>query len=266
LAFVAAAAFIPGVLMLVLDNVSFVSGGKSLVEQISCQLKPGELCMLLGANGAGKSTLLSLIAGLRKPSTGKILWKNQDIQKISNKILGTQRGWLAQQSDLHFPLPAQAVVEIGASLRGDLSAAQRAALVKAKMQDLDCWHLAQHPYSLLSGGERQRVQLARVFVQIQAIDQKNQEPRLLLLDEALASLDINHQKQLLTFLQQLKKNYLIVLAIHDLSLAWRYGDRFLALKSGKLFADVAKAAIDEDLIEALYGVKARLHPDWGIVW
>ena len=110
--------------------------------------------------------------------------------------------------------------------------------------------IAMKDTNKLSGGQRQMVSIARAVAQ---------EPKVLLLDEPIANLDIKHQLEIMDLLKRFSKQGLsIVIALHDINIAIRYANKFLMLKEGVLFAEGEKEVITKDNIEKLYGVKVHI--------
>jgi iron complex transport system ATP-binding protein len=123
-------------------------------------------------------------------------------------------------------------------------------------------------YTELSGGEKQRTQLARALAQIDFSDAEMAAPqRYLLLDEPTASLDLGHQQQLMRAIRDLaKQGVVVVVIVHDVSLAARYADKLLALQSGKVLAfGAASEVVTEAVIQVLYQVDVKViqHPETG---
>ncbi len=248
--------------MVRIENVCYQVGTKVLLNKVSLTLAPKQLIMLIGPNGAGKSTLLKIIAGSLKPQQGQVFFADKPLNAYSSRQLAQQRAVLSQHSDLLFPFSALEVVMMGRSLYAETSQTSR-AIAKRMMQQTDVAHLAYANYLTLSGGERQRVHLARVLSQLfqeYRDEAANQASKLLLLDEPFASLDLNHQYQLLRLLPQLiEQNYTIVLAVHHLELALRYGDAVICLHEGNVYQQgEPQVVINSDLIKKVFQVNVSI--------
>jgi iron complex transport system ATP-binding protein len=228
--------------MIRLKNVSYKAGKKLLLDDISLEVRQGELLTIIGANGAGKSTLMKLLSGDEKAHTGKIWFEDKPINTISSGILATRRAVLSQHNtvSVSFQLkPAQIDIKI----------------VESVMQDTGVSHLAQRDYTTLSGGEQQRVQLARVMAQIH-----NVQGAYLFLDEPTNGLDLLYQQQILSTARQMAdKGYGVVAILHDINFASRYSDRVMILKAGRLLAiGTANEVINAHNVQEAFNIKMML--------
>lgn len=242
--------------MIAARGVSVRRGGRMLIEDISVDLRPGEMLAVIGPNGAGKSTLLRALAGDIVPTEGHVTLDARELYRWKLADLARRRAVLPQATHVTFPMTAQDIVALGRSpypgtkLRGEDGAAIRAATQRTGIQAL-----LHRDYNTLSGGEQQRVQLTRVLAQIWRADSGG-EPRFLLLDEPTASLDLAHQHALLAVVRSLVDEGVGVLAIlHDLGQAAAYADRVLALKSGTVVAlGTPEDVIAPEIVTATYGI------------
>ncbi len=251
--------------LITLENVGFRVASRSLLNALNLSIHSGELCMLVGPNGAGKSTLLGVLAGDLAPTQGQRLtpaWSH-----TAPSWLARHRAVLPQQSSLNFDFSVEEVVAL--SRTPHASGAQRdRAIVHEALAAMDVADLADAAYTRLSGGERQRVQLARVLAQVwEAVDDA---PRLLLLDEPTAALDLAHQRQLMRVLGDLVAaagNALgVVAVIHDLNLAAAYAQRVICLNHGQVAADgTPQQVLNAALVNDVFSCEVRVlnHPDTG---
>jgi iron complex transport system ATP-binding protein len=203
----------------VLDGVSFEAG-------------QGELLVVLGPNGAGKSTLLKVIVGILKPAGGQILLDGRDLTSMPRRRVARLIGYVAQESDVRFPLTVLEFVLQGRFAHGRLLGFESAEdLQKARwaMEVTGTTRFALRSILELSGGERQRVFLARAL---------SGGPRLLVLDEPVANLDISHQVKAFDLLRRLAAECRIsaIVVTHELNLASEFASRILMLKSGRVLA------------------------------
>jgi iron complex transport system ATP-binding protein len=204
----------------------------AVLKGISFNVKGGELLAVLGPNGAGKSTLLKIIIGLLAPASGRVLIEGQNLKTMSRKAAARLIGYVAQETHLRFPLTAMEFVLQGRFAQGrligfesdeDLREARRA------MEMTETFQFACRLVGELSGGERQRVTLARALAS---------RPRLLVLDEPVANLDISHQVKLLELTRRLtaEEGIAAIVVTHELNLAAEFATRTLLLKSGEMQA------------------------------
>ena len=153
-----------------------------VVQDVSLQLERGTLAALIGANGSGKSTLIRLLAGLRPPSSGEIVFGGQPLKGISRKRLARSLAYVPQINPMIFPFTAIEVVLTGRSPYTPRFRFENRFDVEKALEALatvDGAHLAPRPVTELSGGERQLVAVARALAQ---------EPECLILDEPAAAL------------------------------------------------------------------------------
>ena len=246
-------------------GVDYRAGGKQILDSITARFRRGRFNVILGPNGAGKSSLLKIATGLLKPSSGTVNYDGKRVGDFAPVELARRRAVLSQHVDLVFPLPVRDVVLMGRyphygrapGLR-DIEIVER-ALEMVGMADRQDQH-----YPTLSGGEQQKVQLARVLAQIWSYDGPT-EHRYLFLDEPTASLDIHYQIHLLDIARGLLQHECTIVAIlHDLNVAFHYGDAFFVLDNGKLAVEADDAReISTGLIEKVFRVTARRLPDPG---
>ena len=238
------------------------------LEQLSFQVAGGEILGIVGPNGSGKSTLLKLLAGLLSPQSGTILLGGRSIRQLSQQDIARFVAVVPQEYVQVFPFTVAETVLMGRfphrktrfwsiGLEGDTVA----DLLRAHeaMTDTDVLSLADRLVSDLSGGERQRVIIARALAQ---------EPKILLLDEPTAFLDINHQIEICSLIGRLRaeRQLTVVLISHDLNVASQYCDRVLMLKEGKLCRIGSPGeTIRSDVLRSVYGceVVVDAHPQTG---
>ncbi len=216
------------------QRLTYRIGAKTLVENVSLKVEPGEVVAVVGANGAGKSTLLKLLSGDLHPAQGDVLLAGKPLRQWHKRELARARAILPQASSLSFGFSALEVALMGRSphIQG-IERAEDLAIVHSALAAAHVEHLAQRSYLTLSGGEQQRVQLARVLAQIWEAT----GARFLLLDEPTNNLDLAHQHGTLGIASDFARRGVGVLAIlHDLNLAAQYADHILIMKGGRMLA------------------------------
>ncbi len=215
--------------MLTASGIGLTRSGKTLLEDISLELKAGEVTVLLGPNGAGKSTLLGLLSGLQSPDSGSVRLNQQLISEIDPQQRARFLAMYTQQQPLNFPFLVEEVVALGCYPLM-LDAAQTAARVASCLAQFELEALAQRDYTSLSGGEQQRVQVARVLAQTGA------DCQVLLLDEPVSEMDLKYQQLLLQRIRAVAdRGVAVCCVLHDLNLAAQLADRVVLLQQGRMF-------------------------------
>ncbi|HEU4587067.1 MAG TPA: heme ABC transporter ATP-binding protein [Gemmatimonadales bacterium] len=249
--------------MVELRGVGHSIGSATLLRDVSVSFRPGGFHVILGPNGAGKTTLLRAATGLLRPSAGEVRYGGRPIAGLSLEELARTRAVLSQHSALAFPLPVEDVVLMGRYPHyGRVPSARDRAIVAQALELVGMAAKRDQSYTTLSGGEQQKVQLARVLAQVWGDDRPG-ESRYLFLDEPITGLDIHYQIHLLDVVRNLRAAGCTVVAIlHDLNLAFEYGDHFLLLSGGRLVCEAARAdEIPLPVIEQTFRVRAHRVPD-----
>ena len=233
-------------------------GARAVLSGVSLRLAPGELVGLVGPNGAGKTTLLRAIAGMLPSASGRAVLEGRPLDLLDPARIARVIAQVPQSTAIDFGFACLEVVLMGRNPhlgRFELEGPDDHRIAAEAMSDTDTARLASRPITLVSGGERQRVLAARALAQ---------QPKLLLLDEPTANLDVLHQLQLLDLVRRLvrEQGLAALAAIHDLELAARYCDRLLLLKDGRTIAEGAPAEVltSERMAEA-FGVRAIVRPE-----
>jgi iron complex transport system ATP-binding protein len=203
-------------------------GRRTILREISLDVRHGEVLGLIGANGTGKSTLLRVLAGIRPPAGGEVVVDGQPMTAMRPRERARRLGFVTQDEPAPSDLRVGEMVALGRvpharAWRG-LDEESRDAVRRA-LETVDLGHAANQSMDRLSGGERRRALIARGLAQ---------ETPLLLLDEPTNHLDIRHQLALLRTIRTLGRT--VVLALHDLDLATTFCDRIAVLHDGGLLA------------------------------
>lgn len=233
------------------ERLTWGIGGKTVLDAVSLEARPGEMLGLLGPNGSGKTSLLRLLAGLKQPQSGRVLLDRTDLRTIPRRSVAQRVAFVEQHATTNANLKVIDVVKLGRfphrSLFSGWSRADEeavdGALEKAGMtaKRNDFWHS-------LSGGEKQRAHIARALAQT---------PKELILDEPTNHLDIQHQIALLKLVSELAVTS--ITALHDLNHAAMFCDRLVVLKQGRIVATGSPAEVlTEDLLRSVFSVEARV--------
>jgi len=236
------------------DRVSFSYPHRPALQEVSLELLPGAWVSILGPNGSGKSTLLGVLAGLHRPSSGRVMLDGRPLKGHSPRERGRRLAYLPQTPIYPEEVPVLEVVGLGriphTGLFGRTGPEDRAA-VQWALEATDTVALADRSMAALSGGERQRVLLARALAA---------RPRYLLLDEPTTHLDLHHQAVLLRLLGRLRLEGVGILTIlHDPNQA-AGADRILLLAEGKCAGDGApEEVLRPETLAPLYGDALTVH-------
>ncbi len=247
--------------MLKVENLTKVyPNGTQALKNVSFEVKDGEFLAVIGLSGSGKSTLLRCINRLIEPTSGKIFWNEQDITAATGadiRKIRRQIGMVFQQ----FNLVKRSSVYTNV-LSGRLGYANTAASLlhlfsgqdhARALASLDQVGLADKAHvraDTLSGGQMQRVGIARALMQ---------EPKLILADEPVASLDPVLAHSILKYLELLNKErgITVLCSLHYLDLVHRYASRAIALKDGQVVFQGLPKEIDDAQFKSIYGQEAE---------
>lgn len=248
--------------MLEADNLLVRRGQRTVLANVSVQLRPGEVLGVLGPNGAGKSTLLAALCGELALSEGTVSLEQRALADWPGQERAKRLAVLPQSSSLNFAFSVNEVVGMG-RLPYATGRVRDAEIVIEALRAADALHLAERSYLALSGGERQRVHLARVLAQLWP----GADGQTLLLDEPTSMLDPLHQHTILQAVRDFaERGAAVMVILHDLNLAARYCDQLLLLQDGLPHAYGPPAEVlTTDALAAVYGLQVLIqqHPERG---
>lgn len=233
-------------------------GGQAIVSDLDLRIPAGAVTVLVGANGCGKSTLLKAFARLLRPRQGTVLLNGQDIRSKPTVQVARELAILPQTPVAPEGLTVQQLVRMGRyPHQGWLRqwTHEDHARVQAVLADTGLLELRDREVDALSGGQRQRAWIAMTLAQ---------DAEVLLLDEPTTYLDLAHQIDVLDMIDSLNVNFgkTVVMVLHDLNLAARYGHHLVALRQGRIHAQGRPAEIlDEATVRAVFGLDCRIVPD-----
>ena len=206
-------------LPLILEEVSFIAGGRAIIDRVSCELAAGPRTVILGPNGSGKSVLMRLCHGLLAPTSGRIVWRgSRDDARPRAQAMVFQRPVMLRRA-------AHANVTYGLKLAG-VSQAERDERAHDVLDAVGLKSVANRPARVLSGGEQQKLALARAWAL---------EPEVLFLDEPTANLDPGATREVERIVDQIHASGTkIVMTTHNLGQARRLADEILFMSGGRL--------------------------------
>jgi iron complex transport system ATP-binding protein len=234
---------------LVLDNVSKAYGSITALDAISFSVGPGEIVALVGPNGSGKSTLIKAIATIHNTTGGTITIDGKDVREIDPVDLAMLLGYVPQSFSYTLYSTVFETVLMGRRRYIKWSVSdEELARVQRSLDALEMGDLAGKYINELSGGERQKVFIARALAQ---------DPEVFLFDEPTSALDIRYQIEVMETMRRItrERNSSMIVAVHDLNLAYRYADAVVFLNRGKM-AGYGKPQdiLTPDCIRSVYGV------------
>src|SRR5262245_37622638 len=246
--------------MLEARDLTYITGGNTLLRGVDVGLRPGRILVLIGPNGAGKSTLLRLLSGELKPTQGEVLLDGRPLASFPPSELARRRAVVPQASALSFPFTVLEVTMLGVTVPGfGLPDAEARKAALDALAALDMADLKDRSYVHLSGGERQRVHIARALCQLAMPAWRDGQTRYFLLDEPTASLDLVHQTQVLAALRrQAEAGHAVLAVLHDLNLAAALADDIVLLaRTQVVAAGSAREVLRDDLLSDAYGCPVR---------
>jgi iron complex transport system ATP-binding protein len=228
---------------------TFARGGKA-VDGVCATVPAGRLTAVLGPNGAGKSVLLSLMAGLRRPSAGRVLFAGAPVAAAGPLALAKRVAWVPHQAEGGEDFCVREMVELGRVAFGEPRRVAVAAAGRA-LEFLELGELADRPIGTLSAGQRRRAMLARALAQVEGV-----ADAVLLLDEPDANLDPAQAVFLFRKLRQLSAGGMAVVAVvHDLHLATEFAEEAWLMRDGQLLAaGTAEDVLTPEKLAQTYGV------------
>ena len=234
-----------------LKNVSLELGGRKILNDMNFLIKKGELVAILGPNGAGKSTLLKLLLGLLRQSKGEVSVLNQAPKRGNDQI-----GYAPQHRVLETDLALRARDVVGFGLDGNkwgigLPNAQREKIIDDMLREVDALHLGNAPIGQLSGGEQQRLLIAQALIT---------NPKILLLDEPLSNLDINHTQEIVTLVAKIcqQRQVTTLLVAHDINPLLSVVNSVLYIANGHAVLGAPNEVITSKSLSALYNTSVEV--------
>ncbi|MBC8160223.1 MAG: phosphonate ABC transporter ATP-binding protein [Roseiflexaceae bacterium] len=229
--------------------------GLEALKSISLSAEKGEIIAIIGRSGAGKSTLLRCINGLQRPSSGTITLDGEDITQLDEAGLRNARchiGFIWQEYNLIDRLPVITNVLAGRlgynqgaqSLFGYFSRRHREVAVRS-LERVGLLDRAHQRADMLSGGEKQRIAIARAI---------SQEPKVVLADEPVASLDPELSVQVMADLARVAREdqVLTIINIHQVSLATEFADRIIGIAQGQVVFDGVPSQLNDQVLNQVY--------------
>jgi len=229
------------------NNALLAFGERALWTGLNLEVMPGEFIAVIGANGSGKSMLLKAILGQQELSSGEIEFLGQKTSRGN-----TQIGYIPQHRAVDSGLPLKVIDAVRFGLDGHsyglpLPSSKKKALSFAALEQVDAAHLANSSVGALSGGEMQRVRVAQALIS---------KPKLILADEPLSALDLNHQQVVSELIaNQRDAGSAVLFVTHDVNPIIEYVDRVLYLAQGNHSVGTPDEVMRSEVLSKLYGAE-----------
>jgi zinc/manganese transport system ATP-binding protein len=232
--------------VLAVDGVSVRLGGRQILDEVTFSIAPGEFVGLIGSNGAGKTTLLRVILGLQPTTAGTVSVGGGPHARGRGLV-----GYVPQKIQLDPDMPVRARDLVGLGLDGNrlgipLPSRHKRELVDQMLEAVDATRFASQRVGNLSGGEQQRVMIAHALVS---------KPKLLLLDEPLANLDIRSAQEIISLLAKIcrQQQVSVLISAHEMNPLLPVMDRIVYMAGGRAASGTTDEVIREDVLSQLYG-------------
>lgn len=217
--------------MIQVRELTKLYGKKQVVENVSVDIRRGQITSFIGPNGAGKSTLLSMVSRLLDADTGEVLIDKTNTKQMKSNEFSKRVSILKQSNFMNVRLTIRELVSFGRFpySKGRLNAEDE-QMVDQAIEYMDLGDMEDSYLDELSGGQRQRAFIAMVIAQ---------DTDYVLLDEPLNNLDMKHSVQIMKILRRLvdELGKTVIIVLHDINFASVYSDRIVALKNGRVVKD-----------------------------
>ncbi len=242
-------------MILELEDLTYVHGSGRGVTGFSARFESGRLYGILGPNGAGKSTLIRMAAGCSRPQSGRVLADSVDVFSMRPRERAGKTAFLPQTLPCEFDYTCLEAVSFGTyGSSGFLPGRGETERCLEAMREIGVEHLADRRISDLSGGELQKVMIAQTMAQ---------DAEATILDEPISHLDPLRQNEIMGRLRELAKgrNKLVIVTIHDLTMASLFCDEVIMMRDGKKKAEgPLQEAFMEESIRETFGIDAEIIP------
>ena len=231
-----------------LNNIDASYDDITVLYDVTLKVKGGDFAAIIGPNGAGKSTIIKIMAGIIKPQSGSILFRNRPMQKYSRRDLAMNFSVVHQFHENILPFTVYEFIRLGRFPHQKLWQIETAgdrAIINSAIDMTGISHLLNRQITELSGGEQQLVFITQALVQ---------NSDIIILDEPVSHLDIHHTTLIMDILHRLNlQGTTVITVLHDMNIASDYCSRICALKKGKIFFDgTPDEVLKYDLIEELF--------------
>ena len=242
--------------MLKVNNISFsyYKNQPNVIEDVSFALQEGKINILLGPNGIGKSTILKCINRLLKVNSGTVEIDDKDVSLYKAKELAKTIAYVEQSPHVENLTVYETIMLGRTPYIAFVPSKEDKEIVEHIIEEMDLDELGPRNISSLSGGEKQKVMIALALAS---------DSKILLLDEPTANLDIKNSLMIMNLIKSLaiKKNLTVLISMHDVSLAYNYGDYFLMMGNKNVQYAMEKKDLNSGVLQEIYGVNLKINQD-----
>jgi len=241
-------------------NVTFRYDSEDVLRNVVMDIGQG-VTGIVGPNGSGKTTLLKCLNGLLKPQKGSVTMDGRSMDGLSGSEIARMSAYVPQMGGRHLPRTVFETVLMGRKPYITWNPGSRDLEAVGRIIDLlGLSDICGRDINSLSGGQRQKVFIGRALAQ---------EPKILLLDEPTANLDLRHEMEVMRIIRkQAAKGVTVVMSIHDLNLAGRYCDTIIMMRQGRIHDVGGPDVLNSRNIRDVYDVKARVlrRSNMTVIW
>ena len=245
--------------MMDINDLVFTYNKKKVLDNVTFDIRQGEILGILGMNGCGKTTLLKNLNKNLEPDAGAILLEGDDMEEMPKRSIAQKIAVVPQGNEIKFAFTVKDIVSMGripflSTFSGESS--EDVKIIEDAIEMTGLEEYRDRYINTMSGGERQRVIIARALAQT---------PKIILMDEPTLHLDINMQFEALDLVYKLsrEKGLTVVIVSHDLPLVARYCDRIIMLKDKKIFAmGEPEEVLTSENIREVFRVDGELSTDF----
>ncbi len=246
------------ILTITIDGLEFGYRTFPILKDLTVSFDKSELVSIIGPNGVGKSTLIHCINKILSPNDGAVFIDGRDVKSINVKQLAKVMGYVPYTTTNTFPITVIDAVMMGRHPHSKFGSLDEDLAISYEMLErLGCEDLSMRHLNELSAGQLQKVILAKGLAQ---------QPKVLLLDEPTANLDIKHQIGVTKLLKAITKerHMTVIMICHDLNIAAKYSDRILMMSEGKIYASgTPEEVLTKENIRKVYDIDCEVIMDQG---
>ena len=238
-----------------INNLSLTLSNKKILTNINLNLEHGKIIGVIGPNGSGKSSLIKSVSGIYGYD-GKIVMNNKELSSMAPVELANCRAIMSQSQNIVFDFNCREIIEMG--ILPNKKKINKQEKISELVKTCKIKHLLKRKINTLSGGEQKRVHFARTLMQYYTMDTVH---KFIILDEPLANLDMKFKLEILKILKNiLNEKVCVIIALHDLNIAYNFTDKIVLLSEGKVFKyDKTNAVFTEKNLTEVYQTEITIN-------